>query len=596
MALDPYTAYVVEALDGTAADRQVIGHLERLAYERHLRDIARQGTPAFPFIFDVAAADRIVKFFGYVRHYKGEWAGQPILLQRWQRFVLGSSFGWRHMTAGLRRFRKDWVEIPRKNGKSLVGGGVLNYATFFDNEPGAEGYAFATKKDQAKKIVWLDAKKMVENSPHLSQRIQANTTSIFREAQAQRIEYLGRDSQTQDGLNPHIAVGDEIHAMRDRNIVDVIETAMGARRQPKMFNITTAGNDRNTIGWELHSYSVQVLEGTAIDETWFAFIASADPGDDPFTEVTWLKANPNLGVSVKIEDMRSLATKAAHSSGALATFLQKRLNIWVNSAQKAIAPHIWKASAGEMDWRELRDACRGRRGVPGLDLSTKLDLTAEVWVFEDNDGGITLVPFFWCPASRIEVRTNKDRLQYAEWATLGAITPIPGTLIKQTVMRESMNDHADEFRAIHAVDEHGTTLGPMYGLDTWNASELEGWLEEDGWIAVPVRQGHQALGGPCRRFEELLAVGKVRHGNHPVLSWMAGNLVWRFDANGNFVPDKRKSTEKIDGLSATMNALFCLGQAPAEDQEHDADAAEVKVIGWGDPTHVGDDTFGMEFD
>ncbi len=573
----------------------MFGRLERLAYERHLRDLERQGTPDFPFVFDVAAAERIVRFFGYLRHYKGEWAGKPILLQRWQQFVLGSSFGWRHVETGLRRFRKDWDEIPRKNGKSLIGGGVLLYGTFFDGEAGAEGYAFATKKDQAKKIVWLDAKKMAENSPHLARRVKTNAVAIFRESQAQRAEYLGRDSQTQDGLNPHIAVGDEIHAMKDRNIVDVVETAMGARRQPKMFNITTAGNDRNTIGWELHEYSVAVLEGTAVDETWFAFIAAADPDDDPFDERTWWKANPNLGVSVKIDDLRSLAAKAEHSPGALATFMQKRNNIWVSSAQKAIPPHVWTASAGPLDWRQLRESCRGRRGVPGVDLSTKVDITAEVWVFPDEDGGVTLVPYFWLPEDRVELRTNRDRLQYREWVKAGAITTIPGSLIKQSVMRESLNEHAELYRPIQAVNEHGTQLGPMYGLDPWNSSELEGWLEEDGWVAVPLRQGHQSLGAPSRTLTELHADGTDRHGNHPVLTWMAGNLVWRFDANGNFVPDKKRSPEKIDGISAAVNGLACLGQAPPDDDDGDP-ADDVVIVRWPGGGFDDESAFEAEFD
>src|SRR5580765_5749383 len=282
-----------------AARRVPAGKYHRLACVRHLRDRVRERSADFPYVLDLARVDRFVRFAAQLRHYKGEWAGQFITLQPHQVFRLGSVFGWIHVATGLRRFRTAYNEIPRKNGKSLEAAIVSLYATFFDHEPGAEGYIIATKHEQAK-IVWNDAKRLSESSglggpARLQRRITVLAANLHRDVFAQKLEPLGADKDSTDGLNPHLIVVDEFHAHKDRGLIDVMETATGARRQPLNFQITTAGDDPMTPCGDQHDYACQVLDGVLVDETFFAFIAHADVDDDPFAETTWRKANPNYG-------------------------------------------------------------------------------------------------------------------------------------------------------------------------------------------------------------------------------------------------------------------------------------------------------------
>src|SRR5262245_20617951 len=257
MTIDAYARKVV-------AGRTPAGQYHRLACERHLRDRRREGTKMFPYVFDQARADRFCRFAENLKHYKGEWAGQFIRLQPHQRFRLGSLFGWVHAETGLRRFRVVYFEIPRKNGKSLEAAIVVLYVTFFDHEPGAEGFIIATKRAQAK-IVFADCKRLVQSSG-LRSRIAVLTGNLNRESSASKVEPLGADYDSTDGLNPQIVVIDEAHAMKHRGMIDVMETATGARRQPIIFWITTAGSDPQTPCGDQHHYACQVLERVLVDE------------------------------------------------------------------------------------------------------------------------------------------------------------------------------------------------------------------------------------------------------------------------------------------------------------------------------------------
>jgi hypothetical protein len=310
----PPKRYRMNPIDAYARDvdsgRIPAGKYHRLACQRHLRDRQREGTPAFPYRFDMAKAQRFASFVGLLKHYKGEWAGTPIQLQPWQLFILGSLFGWVHAETGLRRFRSTYFEVPRKNGKSTIAATAALYLAFFDGEPGAEGYTVATKRDQAK-IVFADAKKMVESSG-LKSRIGVRVANLHRTDTSCKLEPLGADHDSTDGLNPHLVVIDEWHAYKDRGLIDVMETATGARRQPVIFGITTAGNDPVSPCGDQHDYACKVLDGVLVDESLLTFVAHADLEDDWQAETTWAKANPNWNVSVKPDDMRALARKAAN--------------------------------------------------------------------------------------------------------------------------------------------------------------------------------------------------------------------------------------------------------------------------------------------
>lgn len=533
------------------------GRLERLSRERQERDFALaypDGMPADPrktrhpegLWFDPDAAEHpITVIESLCCHHKGEWAGQPLLLEAWQKRILRAVFGWMRRD-GTRRFRIAWIEVPRKNGKSELAAGVGLYLLVADGEAGAEVYSSATKKDQAK-IVHDTAVAMVKRSPGLRRVVKSFRNNLHCPRLGSKFEPLGADSQTLDGLNPHGNIVDEVHAHRDRGVWDVLDTAMGARRQPLTWAITTAGTyEPESIGWVQHDHAVKVLEGTLEDDAFFAFIAAADPEDDPFAPETWAKANPNYGVSVKPEYLAAQAKKAEEQPSFRNTFLRLHLDQWTQQQARWLSVEKWKAS----DPRDLRPPAyrewmagfRGELVYGGLDLAAKIDLAAFVLAVRDGDE-VALLARFWCPAATITERSRRDRVPYDAWTRDGWLEATPGNVIDYDHIRAEVGALAGEYQ-VHEV-----------GYDPWNATQLAVQLQGDGLPMVEVRQGPRTLSDPCKEFEKLIVAGKVRHGGHPILTWMVANVAARRDANDNIAPDKKGSGEKIDGVVASIMAL-----------------------------------------
>jgi phage terminase large subunit-like protein len=370
---DPVTAYARAVAGGQILSNRLV----RVACERHLADLT--SATGRGFRFDRAAAQHAIDFFGFLRHSKGEWAGQTFELAPWQVFVVGCLFGWQQ-SDGLRRFRTAYCAVPRKNGKSTLSAGIGLYLLVSDGEQGAEIYSAATSRDQAR-IVFDEAKRMVGSSPALQRRVGILINNLHVAATTSRFMPLSSDASTMDGLNVHGAIIDELHAHRNRHVVDVLETATGARRQPLLFEITTAGYDRHSICFEHHDYSIKVLEGTVPDDSWFAFIAAADEDDDWSAPEVWRKANPNFGLSVKEDDLARKAEKAIALPGAQNAFRRMHLNEWTEQAERWIDVAAWDACDGLIDLDQLR----GRPCFGGLDLSTTTDVTALAWVFPPKD-------------------------------------------------------------------------------------------------------------------------------------------------------------------------------------------------------------------
>lgn len=538
-AVNPVDAYARAVVGG----KRPAGKYHRLACARHLKDRTREGTRGFPFVFDLARAERFFRFAAQLKHYKGEWAGQRVTLSDSQVFRLGSPFGWVHRETGLRRFRVAYNELPRKQGKSLEAAIVADYVTFFDGEPGAEGYCAATKRDQAR-IVFNDAKKLVEKSG-LKQRIKIHVSNLHRADTSSKLEPLGADHDSTDGLNPHLVIVDEFHAHKNRGLIDVLETAMGARRQPLMFQITTAGNDPLSPCGDQHDYACKILDGVLDDETFFAFIAHADEDDDPFAEKTWKKANPHYGVSVKADDMRALARKAKHMPSALAAFKQKRLNIWVSASTPWLSLEGWKK--GQSIWKP--ELVAGRRCWGGVDLSSKTDLSAVSLVFppEDDDPKWRLLLWFFTPEDGLEEREIQARAPYRRWVEEQYLTTNPGNRIDQAFILQTL------LREIKPYDLQ------LLGFDPWNignlASDLQAELGEGRIVEVP--QNMAQLSEPSKEFEALVGSGLVDAAANPVMTWMVSNAVVDRDANDNIRPTKnpKKSRGRIDGLMAAIMGM-----------------------------------------
>lgn len=532
------------------------GRLERLYLERQRKDLAlaypngmgdpRNTSHAKGLWFDQAAGERVVKFIeDYCRHSKGEWAGRSIALEPWQKDIIVVLFGWKRPD-GTRRFRIAYVEIARKNAKSTLAAAIGLYLTLADDEPGAEVYASATKKDQAK-IVHGAAEAMVKLSPRLKKYLKTFRNNIHCTRLGSKFEPLGADSDTLDGLNPHGNIVDETHAHKDRGVWDVLQSALGARRQPLTLAITTGGvYDPEAIGWQLHDDAVKVLEGSVTDDAFFSYIATIDEGDDYRQPETWQKANPNLGVSVKEDYLREQCERAERQPAALNEFLCKHLNVWTAQVRRWIDPDKWLACSAQPLPLEGRDV------FGGMDLSTKIDITAVTLLSKAPDGFFDLHFRFYVPQDLVDERARKhERPSYADWVKSGHLIATPGNVVDYDFIRTDVLERAKTFRLKEV------------GYDPWNAEQLATQImdalnpmrNDKGFQMVSMRQGMATLSEPAKEFEKLTVAAKLRHGNHPVMRWMVANVTTRTDANGNIAPDKSTSTGKIDGVVSTIMAI-----------------------------------------
>jgi len=540
MSRHPAVAYAQDVLDGTLP----AGKLLKQAARRFLRDM--EDGAARGLRFDRAAAQHAIDFFGFLKHSKGEWAGQSFELSPWQQFVVWNLFGWKR-EGGYRRFRRAYIEVPRKNGKSTLAAGIGLYLLVGDGEPGAEVYSAATKRDQAK-ICWSEAVRMVGASPALTRMVRHFKASdnLSVEETASRFMPLGADADTMDGLNIHGALIDELHAHRTRDVVDVLDTATGARRQPLIFEITTAGSDQASVCWEHHEYSRRLLEGTVGDDSWFGFIAGIDEGDDWQSEEVWAKANPNLNISVKVADLQVKAERARRLPAEQNAFRRLHLDEWTQQSDRWIDLSLWDENdtspraplpGGGEGGRA--DELAGRVCYGGLDLSSVSDITAWVLVFpRANDAEeLDILARFWCPEDRLNDETNKYRDQYRQWAKAGYLQVTPGNAVDYGFVKHCVLEDAGRFKLVSLnVDR------------LFQGYQLSQELADEGLDVFGMGQGFLSMAAPMREFERRLLAKKLHHGGNPVLRWMADNVAVRMDPAGNLKPDKAASQGKIDGI------------------------------------------------
>lgn len=537
----------LEFQEGVLSGRIVVGRLVRLAVEAHVRDL--EVGAARGLWFDQDAARHALAFFALLKHSKGEWAGRQFELAPWQAWIVWALFGWRR-TDGTRRYRTAYVEIARKNGKSTFAAGVALYLAFLDGEPGAEVYCAATKRDQAL-IVWGEAKRMVRSSPALSRHIRPFKANLSSERTGSKLEPLGADEDTLDGLNPNGAIIDELHAHKTRGVWDVLETAVGARRQPLIFAITTAGSDETSVCWEVHERCVAVLEGTLPDDSLFGFVASLDPEDDWTDERVWPKANPNLGISVKLDGLREAAEKAKTTPGAQNAFLRLRLNRWTRATTRFLALEAWDANSGDVEVIEIarRNEVEKSIAFGGLDLSSKTDLTAFVLVFppDDRDAGVfDVLAWFWMPRDNVDVREKRDHVPYSRWIADGWIEATEGNVIDYRTVKNRVAEIANRFRIQEVA------------FDRWGALSIFPELDGEGLTMVEFGQGYKSMSPPTKELEKLVLGRQLRHGGNPVLRWMADCLEVKQDPAENLKPvkpDTRKSGKRIDGMVALIMAI-----------------------------------------
>lgn len=549
------------------ADRVISGEIQagewtRRACIRHALDLSRQGDEDFPFVFNPLMRDshgseyrpgeRVCKFIELLPHVKGKWARdrESITLEDWQVFILVSVFGWIHKDTALRRFRTSYLEVARKNAKTTLAAGVGLYLELADDEAGAEVYSCATSADQAK-ISWNIAKQMVEKSPGMQKRfgVTPHANAIAVQRTASTFQYLSSDHKTLDGLNTHGGIIDEVHAHRTREVYDVMETSTGSREQPLMFNITTAGTNRAGVCYELRTYTVKLLRQAANDETFFGIIYTidhsekADEVDDWTDPACWIKANPNLGVSVSLEDLQRKCDKAKTMPGAANNFKTKHLDVWVNADVEWMNMQAWDANA-DPDL-QLEDFI-GEDCWLGLDLASKIDIAALILLFKRTIDALDHYYFFgkfYLPEETIYTTPND---QYEGWLNSGVLTGTPGNIIDYSVIEDDIREIADTYRIIDA------------GYDPHQATQLSTNMTSEGVHMVEMRPLVINFSEPMKEIEALTLTGRLHHTGCPAMNWMISNVVAHLDKKDNIYPNKARFEDKIDG---PVGLIMALGRA-----------------------------------
>ena len=492
--------------------------------------------------YDKAKADRAVKFIENLCHTKGKWAGKRFWLLPWQEQLIRDIFGI-IKPDGYRQFRTAFVEICKKVGKSELAAAVALYLLYADNEPSAEVYGAAADRQQAS-IVFDVARQMVEMSPALLKRskLMTATKRIVNYGNSGYYQVLSAEVGGKHGFSVSGLVFDEIHTQPNRQLYDVLtKGSSDARQNPLHFIITTAGTDRHSIAFELHTKAVDILEGRRVDPTFYPVVYGLKDDEDWEDEANWYKVNPSLGYTVDIERLRDAYREAKQNPADEVTFKWLRLNMWVSSTVAWIPDAIFMKGNEEIDLAALE----GRDCYGGLDLSSTGDITALVLMFppRDEDEKYILLPFFWVPEETIPQRVKAASVPYDIWERQGYLLSTEGNVIHYDFIEKFINDLAEKYHIVEIA------------VDRWNATQMIQNLEGDGFTMVPFGQGFASMSGPTKDFYRLLMEGQIIHGGHPVLRWMAGNVVVDTDPAGNIKVTKAKSKEKIDGIVAAIMAL-----------------------------------------
>lgn len=492
--------------------------------------------------YDKAKADRAVKFIENLCHTKGKWAGKRFWLLPWQEQLIRDIFGI-VKPDGYRQFRTAFVEICKKVGKSELAAAVALYLLYADNEPSAEVYGAAADRQQAS-IVFDVARQMVEMSPALLKRskLMTATKRIVNYGNSGYYQVLSAEVGGKHGFSVSGLVFDEIHTQPNRQLYDVLtKGSSDARQNPLHFIITTAGTDRHSIAYELHTKAVDILEGRRVDPTFYPVVYGLKDDEDWEDEANWYKVNPSLGYTVDIERLRDAYREAKQNPADEVTFKWLRLNMWVSSTVAWIPDAIFMKGNEEIDLAALE----GRDCYGGLDLSSTGDITALVLMFppRDEDEKYILLPFFWVPEETIPQRVKAASVPYDIWEKQGFLLSTEGNVIHYDFIEKFINDLAEKYHICEIA------------VDRWNATQMIQNLEGDGFTMVPFGQCFASMSGPTKDFYRLLMEGQIIHGGHPVLRWMAGNVVVDTDPAGNIKVTKAKSKEKIDGIVAAIMAL-----------------------------------------
>jgi phage terminase large subunit-like protein len=545
---DPHVAKALAYVDDVLTGRVPACKFVRQACARQRRDLERWGDGQGPYAFSEAAAGRACRFIELLPHVQGEAAkrGEHIRLEPWQCFVVTTVFGWLRTDNGARRYRRVYVEICRGNGKTFLAAAIALYGLAGDGEPGAEVYAAATTKGQARKC-WTAAKLMIRKEKRFAKRLglRAGKELITHGKSNSTFAAMTRDADTEEGQTVHFAVVDELHVHKTRDVYDVVETATSKRgpgSSSLLWCITTAGKNFAGICFEVRSFCVGVLDGTIADESQFAVIYTIDESDDWTNPEAWRRANPNWGVSVDPVAFEALARKAIEVPSARANFKRKHLDIWEGGDETWLPIDAWDACA---DVSLKLSSFTGQPAWLGLDLASKQDLAALAFLFERIErGGVRHVYLFvrlYLPEAAVRESRNS---QYGGWVEQGLITVTPGNVLDFEALKADIREASKRFR-LQAV-----------AYDPWQSSQLSVELLAEGVPMVEVGQNRKRLSEPMQEFAALTLSGRMHHEGSPALRWQVSNVVVDADpTTGAMRPVKERPELKIDGVVAAIIGL-----------------------------------------
>lgn len=551
--------YIEEYYEWLLKNPDKANHKVLITYKKLVEDLKNQKIVSFfneiteenethTYIFDEKKGNRPIEFIqAFCKHSKGKWAGQPVILELWQKAFIQALFGFIDKETELRKYKKGALFVGRKNGKSTVDAGIGNYCLTSDGEGGAEIYSVATKKDQSK-VVWDEAKRMIKKSPALQKRIRCLVNGLFYDRTESFFKALASDSNSLDGLNAHLTIADEVHAWKDKNLLDVMYDSMSAREQPLLLETSTMGKIRESVFDNEYEYFSEIIdgyegiEGGIVDETVLAIIYELDNANEWQDEKKWYKANPGLGTIKNIKDLRDKVNRAKNNPNELINLLCKDFNVRQTDQDKWLTFDIVN-NTEIFDTEEIRDTY----AIGGADLSSTTDLTCATLIVIKNNKKYVLQQYFIADA-HLEHKIKDDKIPYDIWEKRGLVTLCEGAKVNYSDVTNWFIKMHNEFQ-IDAL---------FIGYDPWNSQYWVEEMKEAGFEMIEVRQGARTMSNPMKQLEADLIEKKVNYNNNPILKWCLTNTAVKRDENDNIRPIKGKQQRaRIDGTVSLIIA-YCV--------------------------------------
>ncbi|PTI88630.1 terminase large subunit [Mammaliicoccus vitulinus] len=510
-------------------------------YQKLVQDIEHHDK----YVFDEDKANRPIKFIeAFCKHSKGELAGKPLKLALFQRAYISALFGFIDKDTGHRRYTESFFFVARKSGKSTMLAAISLYMLMADGESGAEVYSVASKRDQAN-ILFDQAHEMIKQSPDLNKNIRKRKSDLYFAHNFSKMQSLGKNSNSLDGLNAHLVVIDELHSIQDRNLYEVMKQSQSARTQPLLIMITTAGTHRGTIFDDLYEYACNVVDGNFEDDNFLPIMYELDHKAEYKLSDRWQKANPALGISKRVEDLERKVARAKNNPSDLTGILTKDFNI------REITNSAWLTfeDINNEDTFDIKDFA-GTYAIGGADLSITTDLSCATLLFVDPETEIRYVhQMYWLPHDNLQKRVQEDKIPYDKWHEQGYLRLCSGNTI-------DYSDITDWF--LEMLNEYDITPLWIY-YDNYSARYWVDEMEAYGFKMIKTHQGARTLSLPMQNMGADLQKKKINYNNHPILKWCLTNTGVETDRNGNIVPIKNQSPKRrIDGTASLLDAYVGL--------------------------------------